>query len=539
VKVAMSILTRKMPEMPIGWSAKGDTAHPDRSIGLLLLALFTLLGLVVPRLAIEAIPSLASPPITIWDSKPVLGYFVLTQSLAESMQREGVLNEHQFQVVRQVALQERDQLNRLEASTLPVIQDSQLTLDAKRTRIDALGYNRQVDAIVEASRLRLQLVLDRKGYSALSAWMARRWEEEVALHGIASQKQGLSAAKSTPRSFKIYATRYDSGGKYAVALPDLCLKFSNAGNKMCASKGYQTNKGYSVYLSYDGATGAEVWESGPWNVEDNYWSSSRDPQPRRMFADLAVGMPEAQAAFFNGYNGGVDQYGRKVTAPFGIDLARKVSIDIGLKPGNNDWITVSYMWTEGWGSSKQAQAKASPTPSGGGVPATAGPSPTPRPTNTPTPTKTPRIEQTSTPNPDGSIVHIVQPGEALWSIAVLYKISLSQIYTLNGLTESSIIIPGEKLVIQQADRTLTPTVDATATLTPTLTIAPTRPRPTASSTPAEIDGVVTPTLSGRVTPTATAGSGTTRGLDPMLVIIAIVAVLGTALLLGGSLLRRR
>ncbi len=98
-----------------------------------------------------------------------------------------------------------------------------------------------------------------------------------------------------------------------------------------------------------------MWESGPWNVDDNYWSTSRDPQPRRMFADLPAGMPEAQAAFFDGYNGGVDQYGRTVTAPFGIDLGRQVSIDIGLQPGNNDWINITFAWTEGWDKAKKPE----------------------------------------------------------------------------------------------------------------------------------------------------------------------------------------
>ena len=75
-----------------------------------------------------------------------------------------------------------------------------------------------------------------------------------------------------------------------------------------------------------------------------------------MFADLPAGMPEAQAAFFDGYNGGVDQYGREVIAPFGIDLGRQVSIDIGLEPGNNDWINITFAWTEGWDKPKKSDS---------------------------------------------------------------------------------------------------------------------------------------------------------------------------------------
>jgi LysM repeat protein len=533
----LSTLTRNLPTWRLPRGIDGDR---DLSIRWLLLACLILLGTLLSQGAIDALPRPVSPPLAVWDTRPILGYFILTQSLADELRSQGIMNDSQLQAARDIALQERSALERLEASTLTVIQDPQFSLDQKRQRIADMHYNQQVMAVVKASRLQLQLILDRKSFNALSSWMALRWEIEVAQHGLASQEQGLGAAKSTPRSFKIYATRYDSGGKYAVALPDMCLKFSNAGNQLCSGKGYRTNQGYSVYLSYDGAASAEVWESGPWNVEDNYWSSTSDPQPRRMFADLAVGMPEAQAAYFNGYNGGVDQYGRKVTAPFGIDLARKVSIDIGLKPGNNDWINVSYMWTSGWGGSKSAPPKAAPTAtSGGDPPVAAGPTNTPGPTKTPTATRTPIVLQTSTPNPDGSIVHIVQSGETLWSIAVLYKVGLNQIYTLNGLTESSIIRPGQKLVIQKADRTVTPTINATATFTPTLTIAPTRAKATPTGMPDEISGVGTPTLTARDTPTPAARPGLSVRMDPMLVFIAVIAVLGTALLLGGSLLRRR
>ena len=41
-------------------------------------------------------------------------------------------------------------------------------------------------------------------------------------------------------------------------------------------------------------------------------------------------MPEAQAAYQNGYNGGKDQYGRTVLNPGGCDLSIQVAADIGL-----------------------------------------------------------------------------------------------------------------------------------------------------------------------------------------------------------------
>ncbi|MBT9260247.1 MAG: hypothetical protein KM310_10950 [Clostridiales bacterium] len=49
-----------------------------------------------------------------------------------------------------------------------------------------------------------------------------------------------------------------------------------------------------------------------------------------MFKDLPLGKPEAQAAFYEGYNGGEDQFGRKVTNPAGIDLTPYVASQLGL-----------------------------------------------------------------------------------------------------------------------------------------------------------------------------------------------------------------
>ena len=55
----------------------------------------------------------------------------------------------------------------------------------------------------------------------------------------------------------------------------------------------------------------------------------------------------------------------------------------------------------------------------------------------------------STPAPDGSVVHIVSPGETLIGIAVTYEVSLDQIRQLNNLT-SDVIYVGQRLIIQPA-----------------------------------------------------------------------------------------
>ncbi len=88
--------------------------------------------------------------------------------------------------------------------------------------------------------------------------------------------------------------------------------------------------------------------------------------------------------------------------------------------------------------------------------------------NTPTPTILP-----NTPHPDGSIIHIVQPGEILLAIAAAYNVPLADILRLNNLRVNSVIYPNQKIVIRPAF-TPTPTQPTlTASLLPTLTPWPT------------------------------------------------------------------
>jgi LysM repeat protein len=91
---------------------------------------------------------------------------------------------------------------------------------------------------------------------------------------------------------------------------------------------------------------------------------------------------------------------------------------------------------------------------------------------------------TSTPNPDGSIVHVVQPGQALWNIAAIYKVPLADLLVQNGLTENSFIYPGDKILIRKAE--VTPTVEETNLPTPTLTRTATPNAPTATLIPLDL-----------------------------------------------------
>ena len=80
---------------------------------------------------------------------------------------------------------------------------------------------------------------------------------------------------------------------------------------------------------------------------------------------------------------------------------------------------------------------------------------------------------TSTPRPDGSVVHVVGYGQSLWQIAITYGVHIDDIRILNGLPAgSTTIYEGQKLIIRPV-----------GSVTPIATASPTRPTTTSSLIP--------------------------------------------------------
>ncbi|MFD6072339.1 hypothetical protein [Amycolatopsis lurida] len=167
---------------------------------------------------------------------------------------------------------------------------------------------------------------------------------DVTLQGELGPQTNAIGAAAAALTYKVYGTREGLvGGTTAnghviksrdhfVALPSgRGLAPKNTGNytvRVC-----RTDNSRCEY--------APVWDVGPWNTKDDYWNPSAT---RQMWKNLPQGKPEAQAAYQDGYNGGKDEFGRKVANPAGIDLADGTFWD-GLKMTDNGWVNVSYLWT--------------------------------------------------------------------------------------------------------------------------------------------------------------------------------------------------
>ncbi len=126
----------------------------------------------------------------------------------------------------------------------------------------------------------------------------------------------------------------------------------------------------------------------------------------------------------------------------------------------------------------------------------------------------------NTPNPDGSIVHIVQPGDTLGSLSIAYNVPLADILKLNNLTLQSTIYANQKITIRAAN-TPTPTQP---TSTPTIPPTPT-PWPTSTPTSTATSLPPTPTPSPGL-PVSAAGGAVTAIVVSALVLAGVIALLG-------------
>lgn len=87
----------------------------------------------------------------------------------------------------------------------------------------------------------------------------------------------------------------------------------------------------------------------------------------------------------------------------------------------------------------------------------------------------------STPNPDGSIVHVIQSGDTLFALSIAYNVSLDQILTLNNLTKDALLSIGQNIIIRA------PTGPAAPTAAPTSTTPEVPPTAAPTAAPVQVN----------------------------------------------------
>ena len=172
------------------------------------------------------------------------------------------------------------------------------------------------------------------------------YRHEVQSGGPALEGQNTDirpAEAGPPLSFSIFSTREGLVG--GTTANGHVIVANDRFAALPSRRALSTNFGYEreVRLTYRGrTTTVPVWDIGPWNTHDDYWNPSII---RETFKDLPRGTPEAEAAFAAGYNGGLDERGRRVLTPAGIDLADG-TFWLDLAMTNNDRVQVEYLWLD-------------------------------------------------------------------------------------------------------------------------------------------------------------------------------------------------
>jgi uncharacterized protein YkwD/LysM repeat protein len=138
------------------------------------------------------------------------------------------------------------------------------------------------------------------------------------------------------------------------------------------------------------------------------------------------------------------------------------------------------------------------------------------------------------PGPDGSIVHVVQSGQTLWTIAAMYEVTVDNLLQLNGLNSSSFIVTGQKIIIRAPGANETEAF-STAAVQATKTAPNPTPMPRRTATrAATAQAMLLPTQASA--PAASGGGAV--GANLLLVLIAVLVVGGAGMMVAGFVLKR-
>jgi hypothetical protein len=259
--------------------------------------------------------------------KPALSFILSEEQNIEEFQKEFALSDEEVEDALAAVREENKALSREYAESERIVEANERLPDEEvKEKIAASEYDEKVKKAVAETKSTIEDLLPNERQSDLASWVDSQWQQEAAEFQAGGDRT-FEAASARGVRCRVFATQYHGYTRYEVALPHKKLKFDG---------------GFRVRLRRgDHRARARVKEVGPWNIRDNYWQSRRY---RDMWDNLPRCKPEAQAAYFNNYNRGRDQFGRKVLNPAGVDLTPRVARRLGLRKYQNAWIYVRYPW---------------------------------------------------------------------------------------------------------------------------------------------------------------------------------------------------
>ena len=200
-------------------------------------------------------------------------------------------------------------------------------------KIAASDYDEKVAAAVAGTKKKIEAIVPEDQSADLEGWVDEQWNQEVQAastedYSATSESYMVSSLSKGVRC-KVFATQYIGYTEREVALPHRNLKLG----RQPRVRIWRVSGGPSV--------GPRVKEVGPWNTYDNYWVRNKD---RTMYERVPRCKPQAQVAYYQNFNKGKDEFGRKVLNPAGVDLTPDVARSMGLKKYQNAWVWVRFPW---------------------------------------------------------------------------------------------------------------------------------------------------------------------------------------------------
>jgi uncharacterized protein YkwD len=305
--------------------------------------------------------------------------------------------------------------------------------------------------------------------------------------------------KIRARFFLLFLFMFTSLGTYALPVQASALNTLNAYDIIAAINGLRASKGLYT-LQTHGALMSAAQAQSDYQASIGTWSHSGPDGSSPTQRDMAAGFGGGAKIFTSENVAYLSSSATIDTLIYSI-WADSVHWATMVNPNATDCgvgvtevngfvyytLDVSYIAGQPASSSPSASSGTpASTPLAGTGTATAGASVTPN----------QKISSVlvATPQEDGKVVHVVQPGQALSSIAVAYGVKIVDIRALNGLAaNNNTVYVGQKLLIHAAN---TPTVSPTPTNTeplPTRTLVP-------SSTPGPPTVTFTPAPTRTLTP---------------------------------------